>query len=74
MTVTKETSDPKASAKWHKVRQKIKGKNKGYYVINKLTHYDPKTNILNPEQSQGRKVCKFPNLAKQDSNKVSRNK
>ncbi len=43
MTVTKENSDPKASAKWHKVRQKIKGENKGYYVINKLTYYDRKT-------------------------------
>ncbi len=25
MTVTKENSDPKASAKWHQVRQEIKG-------------------------------------------------
>lgn len=43
MTTKTENSDPKAKAKWQKTRQKIKGENKGYYVLNKLSYYDPKT-------------------------------
>ena len=37
------TIDPKSKAVWQKTRQKIKGENKGYYVLNKLSYYDPKT-------------------------------
>lgn len=35
--------DPKSKATWRLTRQKIKGENKGYHVLSKLSYYDPKT-------------------------------